>query len=245
MAEIDIVIVEYKTPEKTIAAAKSFLLHTPENIQIVIVDNSEDGQSTKKIFESLKQYPNILILPTRKNLGYGKGCNLGAALSPKKYPYVIFSNCDVEVTAKYWEPLKEVLDKPKVFAVGPKLLNHSNKIVGCGVVGTDKNRILRGWMSPANQFNQTEEVISLSGALFACHRKIFEELGQFNPIFPHYFEETALFLEARLKGYQIWYCGSSVVKHEVHGTCRDTIKLQKVFQQSKKLFDEKYKDILR
>lgn len=246
MAEVDIIVVEYKTPEKTIAAVKSLLSYTPGNVQIAVVDNSVDERSTEKIVSALKSFNNVYVFPSRENLGYGRGCNLGAALIPNKSPYLIFSNSDIEATPGYWEPLKKGLEQPKVYAVGPKLVSmDGKKLVGAGVIGTDWDRKIRGWLEPAERYSQTEEVVSLCGAFFACHRNIFEELGGFDERFLHYFEETSNIIDARLKGYHVWYCGSSVIRHEVHGSCKDSIKLQKLFQQSKKIFDEKYKDILK
>ena len=240
--DVDVCIINYKTKTQTVNAVKSVLNNTP-GAKIFLLDNNSGDGSYEAFAKEFGTTKNVTLIKAETNLGYGKGCNRAASMGTA--PVIVFMNGDAAVTPGWFGPLKKTLEIPKVFAVAPKLINRQNKIVGCGVVGTDKNRVIRGWLAPAHMYNQTEEVVSLCGAVFACHRSLFKELGGFYPAYQHYFEETSLFLDARLKGYKVYYCGSSVAFHEVNGSCRDNTLLRKYFLESKKIFDERYKAVLK
>ena len=48
-----------------------------EYIQIVVVDNASPNHSFEKLIYLEKQFLNVKVLQTNKNLGYAKGNNFG------------------------------------------------------------------------------------------------------------------------------------------------------------------------
>ena len=66
---ISFVIVCYKSSE----ALKLLLLSIPKEIEVILVDNSQD-EETRKIADAY----DCILIQNKENIGYGSACNLGA-----------------------------------------------------------------------------------------------------------------------------------------------------------------------
>jgi GT2 family glycosyltransferase len=87
--KITIIIVSYKS-EKLISKNIEILKKFPT----VIVDNSKSN----KLNHIIKEYKNIKLIIPDKNLGYGKGNNLGVTYSSTQY--ILIANPDVILDEK-------------------------------------------------------------------------------------------------------------------------------------------------
>ncbi|MDE2589913.1 MAG: glycosyltransferase family 2 protein, partial [Patescibacteria group bacterium] len=210
MYDLDIVIINFKTPDKTIRAIDSLLKYT-RNSRIILVDNNSQDHSVTEFKKRYAYSRNVILIENNINAGYGKACNLGAKSVSDPAPYIAIANSDIWVKQDWFYNLKKPFENPNVFAVGPKLLNQANRIVGCGVFVQNNRLTIRGWMYPPQHFSNEEEVDSLCGAFFIADRKKFDELEGFDPQFHFYFEESDLFLRAKEKGYKNIYNPKSIV----------------------------------
>ena len=83
---ISFVVVCFKSSE----ALKSLLLSVPKEIEVILVDNSQDEETR----EIAKAY-DCLLLQNKKNIGFGAACNLGALKATGDY--LLFANPDSEI----------------------------------------------------------------------------------------------------------------------------------------------------
>ena len=60
--------------------------------EIIVVDNSNDEVETKKLLKLKINYPNLILIDAKTNLGFGKANNLGSKYASGKYLY--FLNTD-------------------------------------------------------------------------------------------------------------------------------------------------------
>ena len=60
--------------------------------EIIVVDNSNDEVETKKLLKLKINYPNLILIDAKTNLGFGKANNLGSKYARGKYLY--FLNTD-------------------------------------------------------------------------------------------------------------------------------------------------------
>jgi GT2 family glycosyltransferase len=72
----------------------------------------------------------------------------------------------------------------------------------------------RGVLQPADRFTQTARIAAVSGASFAVHRDLWQELGGLDPLFFMYYEETDLSWRACLQGYDCVYTPASLAYHD-------------------------------
>ena len=100
----------------------SVVEHTSGDAEVIIADNGSTDDSLAWLRIS---YPDICVVKLDKNYGFAGGYN--RALREIESEYYLLLNSDVEVTAGWWQPLVEVLDREKdVAVVAPKLLADSD-----------------------------------------------------------------------------------------------------------------------
>lgn len=62
-------------------------------VEVVVVDNGSEGDEADVL---AKEYPEVSVMPLRRNVGYGAGCNAGIARAREggRRPYVLLLNND-------------------------------------------------------------------------------------------------------------------------------------------------------
>ena len=100
---LTIVIVTYRTDEKIL---KDCLNSIDPQVNILLVENSKDIAVKEKIENS---YPNVKVLLSGSNLGYGAGNNFG--LSRVKTKFALVLNPDVTLEKKFFSIINDYLDQ--------------------------------------------------------------------------------------------------------------------------------------
>jgi GT2 family glycosyltransferase len=182
------------------------------NFEVIISDNgSSDGSI--ELIEA--HYPQTRIVENGKNLGFAAANNRAAASA--RADFLVFLNPDTTVDANWLSELLEPFHDPSVGLTTPKILLMSNPAL-LNTCGNDVHigglTLCRGMSQPRDCFPHNEDVAAISGAAFAIRREIFEALGGFNEGFFIYMEETALALEAQLRGWRCVYAARSLVCHD-------------------------------
>ena len=207
-----IVIVAYNSGaalEKCLASVR----RTAPAAQVVLVDNASTDASADRASGS---YPEVRLIRSDANIGFGAGNNLGAAHSDREF--LVFINPDTVVLDGWLEAmLRPMADDPTIGLVTPKVLLQSDPSL-INVAGLDVHlsgiSMCRGAGESKEGFDRAEEVAAVSGVAFAARRAVYEALGGFDPAFFLYMEDVDLSLRARLGGYRCLYVPDPVVLHE-------------------------------
>ena len=97
-------------------AVQSLLSDAPE-LDVVVVDNSNDAQELARLVALLPSH--VRVLDPKENLGFGRGCNL--AWSATSSEYVFFINPDVRLVQGCTHALLQALETdPALAAVAPR-----------------------------------------------------------------------------------------------------------------------------
>lgn len=206
---ISIVIPAYKNTDKLV----SNLNH---NIQFfkdceIIIVNDDPSTSIK---ESLKNFPQIILIENKDNLGFGSTVNAGVKIS--KNPFVFLLNSDVILSDdSFKKTTSRFQQDPHLFAVSFAQKEKNGQFVG-------KNRIFfhRGLVqhSRANDFTLGINGWAEGGTCIVDKSK-FEELGGFDNLYaPFYWEDIDLSYNAWKSGYNILFDPTVVVEHHHEST---------------------------
>ena len=223
-----IIIVNYNAKEKLLRCLESVLCSSQPDCEVIVVDN----QSSDGIADLIEvDLPQVTLIRSKINLGFGAGNNLGALRARGKY--LVFLNPDTLVEQGWLEALLAPFDTDaRVGLVTSKILlaDHPGRINACGnAVHFTGLTLCRGLGQPREAFGEMQEVDAVSGAAFAMRRELFEALSGFDEDTFLYMEDTDLSWRARLSGWRCLYAPESVVLH--HYTLRMTP--QKVFYQER------------
>jgi GT2 family glycosyltransferase len=95
-----LVAINYNSPNETINFVESLSkLYRCQELQLVIVENSDNDQRDTKLYNNCKQYlSDIIFVETPMNLNYFGSANFGIrelGLNPISYKYFIISNVDM------------------------------------------------------------------------------------------------------------------------------------------------------
>ncbi|MDJ0633115.1 MAG: glycosyltransferase [Xenococcaceae cyanobacterium MO_188.B29] len=183
----------------------SLLIHNDyKNFNIIIVDhNSQDG--SLKVIDSYKQKLPIKVIPYKENYSYSYSNNRAVEISDSEY--LIFLNNDIILTENVIAQIVTYLQDESVGIVGSKLVypeydsKFPNEIQHSGIKFFED--IEHGFYRPYNlgvksgncdSSNWVKVVPAVTGALMACRRKEFLEIGGFCEDYFYGYEDVDLCL---------------------------------------------------
>lgn len=218
-----IIIVNYNGKELLEKSLPSIVKYT--NADICVVDNNSTDDSLSFLKDN---YPSIKLIESEENLGYGNAHNLALETHPN-YNYYVFMNNDITVTSNWLEEMIKVFNtKEGVGAVGPKILLSEKKDEKYLInsAGMDINKHLMAYDRYEGEYddekyNTVEKVDGICGAVMLLSKEVIEKVKGFNPKMFLYYEDVDLSLRIRDLGYDIYYCGNSVVYHNHMASTKD------------------------
>lgn len=223
-ARVSAVIVHYKTPAETVAAAHAVAASAP-GTEIVVVDNASGDSIASRL---AAEVPAARLVVESENRGYGAACNRGSRETSR--PFLLFLNSDAFVQTGAVDALVAALESdPRAAAVGPRLENpdgtHQPSILrlptpwrifceSSGLAYLSGGRgPFRGHSATRESHSIAREVEAVKGAALLVRRSAFEQAAGFDESFFHYAEETDLMARWRRLGWHILYEPSARVVH--------------------------------
>ena len=165
--------------------------HTP--YEIIVVDNNSPDKSGQFFSE---QYPEVKFILTDTNVGVPGGLNIGIRNASGEF--VVLLNNDLVVMPNWLDNFFKSYEKTGNALYQHKSLKFKDPTVidgtGCMInifgfgFARDKG------VKDDGQYNTQEEISYASGTCMFCTRKIFDEIGLFDPTFFAYHEELDLSL---------------------------------------------------
>jgi len=226
---VSIIVVNFNGRELLKRCLTSFLATKYPNFEIIVVDNASTDGSVESIKKSFGACPRIKIVENRENFGHAEGCNIGAKVAKGKY--LVFLDSDTEIklgsrlsatdehpcVAENWllELVKTMEgDKSVGIAQAKMVLAEDGRQLDYVCTAIDA---LGTWAATyglkETGLKQNFEILAASSGCCIVGRKVFKEVGGFDPDYFIYDDDTDLSLRARLLGYKVLFVPSAVVVH--------------------------------
>ena len=218
MKKLAAVVLNYRTPDDTLVAARG--LHTSRRpVQdLIVVDNGSGDGSEVFLRERL---PEATVLQTGANLGFSGGCNAGirAALD-RGAELVLLVNSDLTLAEEAIGRLEAALEsRPSAGIAGPLVLVRSDpdRVESMGIhfsAATGRTRH-HGFGAPASAAPpEPREVDGVSGCAMLIRREVFERIGLLAEEYFFSFEDLDFCLRARAAGQVTLCVGGARAYHE-------------------------------
>ena len=110
MARCSVVIVNYNGRPYLKNCLNALLNNFDPNDEIILVDNASTDGSADDVAQ---QFPTVRLIRSETNLGFSRGCNLGAQAATGKY--LAFLNPDTVVVPGWLDALIESLETNHIF----------------------------------------------------------------------------------------------------------------------------------
>ncbi|MCR9258131.1 MAG: glycosyltransferase family 2 protein [Pseudomonadaceae bacterium] len=247
---VTIVIVSYQSFATILSTLSSvFRCYSEGLADCVVVDNSStDG--TQALIR--KHAPWAQFIEANENLGFARGCNLGA--QRVETPYTLFLNPDAEIEPVALQAMLEFIEASEnIGIVGPATICKPN---GCtevlqmtGPIPTPRSvlppKVAKAFgedlVKPIYPGDSPFQTGWVCGAVFLIRTDLLQRLQGFDPRFFLYWEETDVCLRAAEAGFEVWAMGSAVAYHVAGASSKEDMNkingcIARHYYQSRRLF---------
>ena len=159
-------------------------------LEIIVVDNGSDDGTSKFIGTN---YPEIKLIRSNENLGFGRANNLGMKFAlEQQADYTFLLNQDARVESNTIEKLIKVHQQYSIFGIlSPMHLNGDGSQLDGGFENYAGPEYTDNLLSDLflHKKEQVYETRFVNAAAWLISRKCVEKVGGFDPIFFHYGED--------------------------------------------------------
>ncbi|MGO4343145.1 glycosyltransferase family 2 protein [Pedococcus sp. 2YAF34] len=173
--------------------------------EVVLVDNGILG---------LPPLDGVRLVTALRNDGFAAGCHLGVSAAGGEV--LVFVNSDAVLVPGALDALRREASRPEVGLVTglvvvadrPEVVNAAgNPVHYLGISWAG------GYGEDVSRHQAAREVASVSGALFAVRRGVWDRLGGLDSSYFLYHEDADLSLRCWLAGLTVRYCPDAVAEH--------------------------------
>ncbi len=242
-APLRVVVVTFSPGESLPAFLASLRRATTRPLDVVLADNgSVDGVPERMAAEA----PDVRLLRTGGNIGYGPAVNAG--LADVGSGWALVANPDVRFEDGAVDELLAVAARwPRAATLGPAIRTPEDALYPSArdlpSLSTGIGHALLGWIWPGNpwtaRYRREREAPRerpagwLSGSCLLVDLAAFHSVGGFDPGYFMYFEDVDLAERLGRRGWLHVYAPSAVVVHEGgHATRREPHRMQRAHHTS-------------
>jgi len=253
--DLSIIVLNYNTCQLTLDALESvYASKTIYQYEVIVVDNNSTDNS---VIEIQNQYPQVILIQNKDNLGFAKGNNQGIKASNGRY--ILLLNSDTIIQPDTLDIMLRFMDNsPSVGASGCKLvLTDGNLDKACK----------RGFPTPSASFyyafgisklfpnnprynqyqlsymdeNQDYPVDCLVGAFMMVRRETIDQVGLLDEDFFMYGEDIDWCYRIKEAGWGIHYYPYTQILHlKGASSRRKPFKIIYEFHRAMYLFHKKH-----
>ena len=211
--KVSVIVLNWNNYDIIEQCLDSLLHQSHKNLEIIVVDNgSTDG--SMEIIQS--RYPQIILLPQAKNLGFAGGVNRG--IEQASGEYIALLNSDAVADSHWIQNLLEgIQDVEVVWSCASKMLDYFDKAkidsAGIRIFRTGRATDRGHCEQDIGQYDSREEIFGPCAGAALYRRQIIEGLGGFDEDFFAYLEDVDLAWRAQMEGFKTIYCPKAVVYH--------------------------------
>ncbi|MDT0555111.1 glycosyltransferase family 2 protein [Patiriisocius hiemis] len=214
--------------------------------EIIVIDNNSSDKSCELV---KKNFPEVVLIENKKNLGFSKANNQAVAIA--KGEYVCILNPDTAVTENtFLECLNFIVDKENIGALGTFLLD------GTGNFLPESKRNLptpsisllkllgfgkKYYATRVPKKSKGSQIPVLVGAFMFLKKSIYNEVGGFDEDYFMYGEDIDFSYKIEKAGYKNYYLGTtSVLHYKGESTSRDAAYLKRFYGAMEIFYNKHY-----
>ena len=211
---LSIITVNYNGLKNTCALIESIPFN--ESMEVIVVDNASK-QDEASIIQ--KQYPQVKVIRSEKNLGFAGGNNLGINAAKGKYLFLI-NNDTIFKNFNILALIDRLKSSPNIGIVCPKICFswETNSIQFAGYTPLSKitvrNQAIGYGKEDKGQYNTAHPTPYAHGAAMLIKRDTIDKVGLMPEDYFLYYEELDWSMMFTRAGYEIWYDPACTIYHK-------------------------------
>lgn len=249
--KLSIIIVNYDTPELTADCIRSIFQFRPScSFEVILVNNGSNGID----MEQLRVFPEVRVIQTGKNLGFGKANNLG--IYNTNGDFIVLLNSDAKLIDDSFDKMLFYMDQNEhVGVLGPREVDREKRYrLSCGTFPTFFSELTRKIWHYRLSFNDynlrdyldskhalVKDVDWVSGYCMMLRRAALHQTGLLDEAFFMYFEDIDLCSRLREKKWEVHFFPETSVIHYGGASARQNLMLVMTeYRRSEIYFTWKY-----
>lgn len=240
--KVSIIVVNWNAEKYIENCIESLENQQYHDYEIILVDNASTDTSVKLVE---KKFPRVRIIKNKENLGFAQGNNVGFKYA--KGDIIALFNPDA-VADKFWlSELVLLLQSSKNIGAVTGKMYYLGDEYGKNAVFCTWSKIDEKTAMPYNFHNDEKEskVDYLSGGAMIVKKEVIEKIGNLDPEYFIFFEETDWCARMIRAGYDLVYTPNAKVWHKVTASLDNSSKKTYYMERNRirfaiKNFDLKY-----
>jgi hypothetical protein len=216
---VSVLILNYRNPQAAVACVQKFLDQTiADQIEILVIDNHSDDESVGVLRNRVGDHPQVRIIETPDNDGFGYGYNTGARFASGEY--LLINNPDKMMPRDGVEKLVARMQADESLGILAPRLVHADGSSRLSIrrfphlIDVISRRSFMGKLCPGclkrylmldKSMDEVQEVDWVVGGCLMITREIFNQLHGFDERFFLFFEDTDLCRRVGQLGKKIMY----------------------------------------
>ncbi len=232
-----VVVLNWNGWQDTVACLESLQRQSYASFELLVVDNDSTDDSVAEIKKAM---PEVALLQSGANLGFGGGCNVGIRHALKKAAdYVWLINSDATADPNALSALVRIADENAVLASVGSVLYEAHTVDQIQLWGGGRVQL---WTGRCRHQRSPAPLDFISGASVLLRCVALERVGLFDEsTFFMYWEDTDLSFRFREAGWQLAVAEESRVWHKESASVgRQTALLDLYFTRSGVRFLRRY-----
>ncbi|WP_348786822.1 glycosyltransferase [Leifsonia sp. NPDC080035] len=245
---VSVVLVNFRGTDDTLQALRHLreLDWPSDRLELVVVENGSGDDSLERL--QAEAGDDVLVVPSKENLGFAGGCNLGVSRSSGEF--VAFLNNDARPDAAWVRAaVTRFGENARIGAVASKVLDWEGEnvdYIGAALTWFGMGyKPLTAQPAPADD-GRAHDVLFGTGSAMFVRRDVYDALGGFDKSYFMFFEDVDLGWRLNLAGWRYVYEPASVAFHKHHasmggfGAYKEDYLLERnaLYTQFKNLGDE-------
>jgi GT2 family glycosyltransferase len=220
-------------------------------VEVICVDNASRDGTAAMVAEEL---PEVRLIESPANVGYGGGLNQGIAQARGRYLLVL--NQDIVLRPGALAELVRFAEAhPEAGAIGARLEYEDGRFQHSAFRFPDSKQAFFGFFDglvpldseingryPERMLARPFEAEHLLGACMLLRREALEQVGLFDPTFFMYYEETDLCVRLMRAGWRNYYLPTARVMHvSAASTSAASEQMSVEFHRSQAIFYRRHR----
>jgi len=212
--KILVIVVTYNGEEWIEYCFSSLLLsNTP--IDILCIDNNSNDNTVSLL---KKNYPSVKLIQSKENLGFGKANNIGLEKCIlQSYDYAFLLNQDARIEPDTINTLITIHSKNKSYGIlSPIHRSFDNSRLDYNFSHYLRSNNTKDIISDFILNEKIQEVYEtefVNAAIWLISKECLEQVGFFNPIFPHYGEDDDFIFRTKQLKFKVGIVPSAIGNH--------------------------------